>query len=117
MVEHAAPHAWWSRQQEGNVQQAWDEKGRGSHHHVIHTRPVSVWGQENAYKSYASIAGRALSAEVRILAWSGRGLLQNGDGSRNGTMPDLMDCVLPRSVAASFYSYQEIKTRTGVSIR
>lgn len=50
---------------------------------------------ENVMKSYGVIAGRVLSAEVRIAAWSGRGLLQNADGSRNGTMPHLMDCVLP----------------------
>lgn len=46
--------------------------------------------------SYASVAARAVGAEVRIVAWSGRGLLQNANGSRQGTMPKIMTQVLPR---------------------
>lgn len=53
--------------------------------------------QEDAYGSYASVAAREVGAEVGIVAWSGRGLVQNSDGTREGTLPKLLVMVLPRS--------------------
>jgi len=50
---------------------------------------------EDAYGSYASVAAREVGAEVGIVAWSGRGLVQNSDGSREGTLPKLLIMVLP----------------------
>ena len=44
---------------------------------------------ENAYLSYASLAARALDADVRLLAWSGRKMWPDN------TMPEIYDRVLP----------------------
>jgi lysophospholipase L1-like esterase len=44
---------------------------------------------ENAYLTYASIAARALSADVTILAWSGRKMWPDN------SMPEIYDRVLP----------------------
>jgi lysophospholipase L1-like esterase len=44
---------------------------------------------ENAYLSYASLAARALDAEVRILAWSGRKMWPDN------TVPEIYDRILP----------------------
>lgn len=44
---------------------------------------------ENAYLSYASVAARALDADVRILAWSGRKMWPDN------TVPEIFDRVLP----------------------
>lgn len=48
---------------------------------------------ENAYQSYASIAARALDADVRILAWSGRKMWPDN------TVPEIYDRVLPTQAA------------------
>lgn len=44
---------------------------------------------ENAYLSYASIAGRAVDADVTLLAWSGRKMWPDN------TVPEIYDRVLP----------------------
>lgn len=44
---------------------------------------------ENAFMSYASIAARAVDADVTILAWSGRKMWPNN------TMPEIYDRILP----------------------
>ncbi|RYG18151.1 GDSL family lipase [bacterium] len=48
---------------------------------------------ENAYLGYASLAARALDAEVRILAWSGRKMWPDN------TMPEIYDRILPTKPA------------------
>ena len=44
---------------------------------------------ENAYQSYASIAGRAVDADVTLIAWSGRKMWPDN------TVPEIYDRVLP----------------------
>lgn len=44
---------------------------------------------ENAYESYASIAGRAVDADVALIAWSGRKMWPDN------TVPEIYDRVLP----------------------
>jgi lysophospholipase L1-like esterase len=46
---------------------------------------------ESHWDTYASIAGRALGAEVSTIAASGRGIIRNYGGDTNGTMPMLYD--------------------------
>ena len=48
---------------------------------------------ENAYQSYASVAGRAVGADVRLIAWSGRKMFPDN------TMPEIYDRVLPTEAA------------------
>lgn len=48
---------------------------------------------ENAYQSYASIAARAVGADVRLIAWSGRKMWPDN------TMPEIYDRVLPTEAA------------------
>lgn len=58
-----------------------------------HFSPLS----ENADLAYGPMAGRALDAEVRLIAWSGKGLIRNRDGSSTDTMPELYRRQLPSS--------------------
>ena len=44
---------------------------------------------ENAYLTYASLAGRDLAADVRLIAWSGRKM------APDNTMPEVYDRVIP----------------------
>ncbi len=44
---------------------------------------------EDAYASYASIASRAAKAASSLVAWEGRGMYRNFDGSMDGLMPQL----------------------------
>ena len=44
---------------------------------------------ENAYLGYASVAARALAADVRLLAWSGRKMWPDN------TMPEILDRAIP----------------------
>lgn len=48
---------------------------------------------ENAYQSYASLAARAVGADVRLIAWSGRKMFPDN------TMPEIYDRVLPTEAA------------------
>jgi lysophospholipase L1-like esterase len=50
---------------------------------------------ENAYAAYAAITTRTLSAESQVIAFSGRGIFRNLDGTKAGTMPELYEQVLP----------------------
>ncbi|MEO0468788.1 MAG: GDSL-type esterase/lipase family protein [Bacteroidota bacterium] len=50
---------------------------------------------ENAWQSYAAIASRAVQAEHITICYSGRGMVQNYDRSREGTLPDLFDKIDP----------------------
>jgi lysophospholipase L1-like esterase len=51
---------------------------------------------ENAALTYGALAGRALAADTRLIAWSGRGVYRNFDGSTADTMSDLYLRTLPR---------------------
>ena len=44
---------------------------------------------ESAYMTYAAVAARDLEAEAHLIAYSGKGVFQNFDGSTVSTMPDL----------------------------
>jgi len=48
---------------------------------------------ENAYQTYASLAARAVGADVRLIAWSGRKMFPDN------TMPEIYDRVLPMEAA------------------
>jgi lysophospholipase L1-like esterase len=50
---------------------------------------------ENVSLTYGVLAAQALQAEATVLAWSGRGLMRNGDGSLHPTLPELRDLALP----------------------
>ena len=51
---------------------------------------------ENAYMTYGAIAARALGADVSIIAWSGIGVVRNGNGSVTDTMPIRYARTLPQ---------------------
>jgi lysophospholipase L1-like esterase len=51
---------------------------------------------ENAYQSYASIASRALDADVTLIAWSGRKMWPNN------TVPEIYDRTLPTDPTAVY---------------
>lgn len=61
---------------------------------------------QNHAVSYANLAAVALGAEQTTLAYSGRGLVKNYDGSTTGTLPELVRRVLPDD-AASRWSFAE----------
>jgi lysophospholipase L1-like esterase len=50
---------------------------------------------ENEYIAYGSITARDLGADAHIIAWSGKGLYQNLDGTMTETMPILWQRTLP----------------------
>ncbi len=57
---------------------------------------------ENSDLAYGPVAARALGAEVQVIAWSGKGMYQNRDNSRQDVMPQLQTRVLPTQ-AGSVY--------------
>lgn len=52
---------------------------------------------ENGYLSYAAITARNLEAEYVTTCYSGRGLIQNYDKSKENTMPMLYPLIYPQS--------------------
>ena len=52
---------------------------------------------ENAWMSYASITARKLDAEHSMISYSGRGVVQNYDKSREGTLPQIWKRNYPQS--------------------
>lgn len=50
---------------------------------------------ENQYLTYAAIAARSFNADVISLAFSGKGLVRNYDGSTAATMPEIYGRLLP----------------------
>jgi len=52
---------------------------------------------ENNYLAYGAIAGRALSAEVTTVCYSGRGVSRNNTGATEDTMPVLYRYTVPRA--------------------
>src|SRR5690554_1850406 len=49
---------------------------------------------ENNYMAWGAIAARELQAQYSCVAYSGRGLYQNNDGSTAGTLPKIYDQVI-----------------------
>jgi lysophospholipase L1-like esterase len=50
---------------------------------------------ENEYLAYGALTARDLGADVHVIAWSGKGLYQNLDGTTTETMPILWQRTLP----------------------
>jgi lysophospholipase L1-like esterase len=50
---------------------------------------------ENEYVAYGPVAARALGADIHVIAWSGKGLFRNIDGSTTDTMPVLWQLTIP----------------------
>ncbi len=50
---------------------------------------------ENAYLSYGSVTARALGADQFTVAWSGKGIVRNYDGSTTELIPNLYPRILP----------------------
>lgn len=50
---------------------------------------------ENHYLSFSAITSRALNAEYRCIAYSGRGMYRNNTGSEEGTLPKIYLRVFP----------------------
>lgn len=62
--------------------------------------------QENAYLAWGSLAGRALDADVTLVAFSGGGVYRNNDGDRQDTMPARFLRTIPTR-KASAWSFDE----------
>lgn len=52
---------------------------------------------ENAWEAFPAITARNLQAEFSSVCYSGRGVIQNYNRSRTGTMPQLYDRIYPQS--------------------
>ena len=50
---------------------------------------------ENAYLAYGSVTARALGADQFTIAWSGKGVIRNYDGSTTELVPNLYPRILP----------------------
>jgi lysophospholipase L1-like esterase len=50
---------------------------------------------ENAYLAYGAVAARALDADLTTVAWSGKGVIRNYDGSTNELVPEVYPRILP----------------------
>ncbi|MBN1773644.1 MAG: acetyl xylan esterase [Deltaproteobacteria bacterium] len=50
---------------------------------------------ESAWVSYASVAARALGAAPQLIAWSGKGVVQNYGGDRDEPLPELYERTIP----------------------
>ena len=63
---------------------------------------------ENEYVAYGPLAARALGADVHVIAWSGKGLYRNLDGSTTETMPILWKRTIPTDASSHWDSSQWI---------
>lgn len=50
---------------------------------------------ENNYMAYGAITARNLKAQYSCVAYSGRGLMQNNTGSKEGTLPQIYNRIFP----------------------
>jgi len=58
--------------------------------------------QEDATRTYAALAARALNAELIVQAWSGKGVYRNHDARDREPMPEIFTRILPaRAVSAT----------------
>lgn len=55
--------------------------------------------QEDYASSAMGVAARLLNADSRTLCYSGRGMVQNGDGSKEGLIPELYRQIVPGQMA------------------
>jgi lysophospholipase L1-like esterase len=55
---------------------------------------------ENAYIAYGPLTARALGADIHLIAWSGKGLYQNLDGTMTETMPILWQRTIPTNTSS-----------------
>jgi lysophospholipase L1-like esterase len=55
---------------------------------------------ENEYIAYGPVTARALGADVHVIAWSGKGLYRNLDGSMTETMPILWQRTIPTDASS-----------------
>ena len=55
---------------------------------------------ENEYIAYGPLTARALGADVHVIAWSGKGLYRNLDGSMTETMPILWQRTIPTDTSS-----------------
>jgi lysophospholipase L1-like esterase len=57
---------------------------------------------ENESIAYGPLTARALGADVHVVAWSGKGLYRNLDGSTTATMPILWQRTLPTDASSQW---------------
>jgi lysophospholipase L1-like esterase len=57
---------------------------------------------ENEYIAYGPLAARALDAEIHIVAWSGKGMYRNLDGTTTETMPILWQRTIPTDATSTW---------------
>jgi lysophospholipase L1-like esterase len=55
---------------------------------------------ENEYIAYGPLTARALGADIHVVAWSGKGLYRNLDGTMAETMPILWQRTIPTDMAS-----------------
>jgi hypothetical protein len=55
---------------------------------------------ENASIAYGPLTARAVGAEVHVVAWSGKGMYRNVDGTMTETMPILWQRTLPTDMTS-----------------
>jgi hypothetical protein len=55
---------------------------------------------ENAYLTYGPLTARALGADIHLIAWSGKGMYRNNDGTTTETMPILWQRTLPTDMTS-----------------
>jgi lysophospholipase L1-like esterase len=57
---------------------------------------------ENEYIAYGPLTARALGADVHVVAWSGKGMYRNLDGTTTETIPILWQRTIPTDPASSW---------------
>jgi lysophospholipase L1-like esterase len=57
---------------------------------------------ENAYLAYGPLTARALGADIHLIAWSGKGMYRNNDGTTTDTMPILWQRTLPTDMTSQW---------------
>jgi lysophospholipase L1-like esterase len=57
---------------------------------------------ENEYIAYGPLTARALAADIHVVAWSGKGMYQNLDGTTTETMPILWQRTLPTDATSAW---------------
>ncbi len=63
------------------------------------SQPFSA-ATENEYIAYGALTARALGADLHVIAWSGKGMYQNNDGTQTDTMPILWQRTIPTDAAS-----------------
>lgn len=63
---------------------------------------------ENNYKAWGAVAARKLNAQYSCVAYSGRGLMQNNTGSKDGILPKIYDQIIADDATTSWDHYEYI---------